>query len=184
VECRSTPSYAVFADFASDGDGSKFKGKKMKPVGKLILFRFNGDAEFALESTVLRIEHNQGGSWLVFMADTSGTVIKSLPDTEELHAGPSARISISVATPETKKLMGRKFSLPISFCKQTGDNAATFYYVEHESLEGNEIEFVSRKRDRHLIRWTGRTTDVNIYAGSKPDTRVEIEGRFTLNPQD
>ena len=37
---------------------------------------------------------------------------------------------------------------------------------------------VSRTEDRFWLRWTAVTQDVNYYDGSKPATRVEIEGEF------
>ncbi|MEU0626230.1 hypothetical protein [Streptomyces sp. NPDC005989] len=36
----------------------------------------------------------------------------------------------------------------------------------------------SRVGDRLRLRWTGERDDVNFYDGSKPPTRIEIEGDF------
>jgi hypothetical protein len=172
---------AVFADFANGSDGSRFKRKKSKPVGKFVLHRFNGDEEFALERAVMRIEHHEDKSWLVLAAETNGIVIKSLPNTADLKATPSAQISILLPASETKDLVGRKLSLPVADDEQSGDYGATIYYVEHEALEANELEFVSKKKKRYWVKWTGLTTDVNYYDGSKPQTRIEIEGWFTVS---
>jgi hypothetical protein len=161
----------VFDDFASGGDGSKFRTKKVKPVGRMVLHRFNGDEEFAIERALIR----RVGSHLEIKAVTNGTVIKSLPDTKGLPASPRARISI--AAPIVKNWVNLKLSLPDG---DTEESNATFYYVEHESLTANEITFLERKKNQYLLKWTAQTPDVNYYDGSKPDTLVEIEGWFTL----
>ena len=50
--------------------------------------------------------------------------------------------------------------------------------LKQAELNDNEIEFLERNEDWFRIRWTGVTQDVNFYDGTKPDTRVEIEGWF------
>jgi hypothetical protein len=169
----------VFADFANGGDGSKFKIKKSKPVGTFVLSRFNGDEVFNLERAVIHIEKYGNKSCLVIEARTNGSVVKSLPDTVELHAEPNAQIILPVSDSEINNLVGKKFSLPNSYDKKNNNYAATIYYVEHEPIDANEIEFVSRKKDKFSIKWTGLTKDVNYYDGSKPNTSITIEGWFT-----
>ncbi len=171
---------AVFADFAIGGNGSKYKSKKLKPVGKFILHRFNGDEEFTLEHAVIRINHYQDKMLLLFEADTNGKVIKTLPDTRELPSKPNARISIPISNSDLKNLVGKKFNLPLSYNEQIDDYDAAIYYLEHEPLNENEIEFVSKRKDKYFIKWVGKTTDVNYYDKSEPDTRVEIVGWFAL----
>ncbi|MEP7286534.1 MAG: hypothetical protein ABI947_12280 [Chloroflexota bacterium] len=169
---------AVFADFANGGNGSKFKRKKSRQVGKFILHRFNGDEEFALGPANIHIGHDENGSWLGLEAYTNGTVIKSLPDTEELYGRPHAFISAAVS--QTKDLVGVKLSVSTSYDDSLEDYISRFYYLRHESLDANEVEFLSRRKDKYLVRWTGQTPDVNYYDGSKPDTYIEIEGWFTV----
>jgi hypothetical protein len=55
---------------------------------------------------------------------------------------------------------------------------AALYYCEHQPLRENHISVLSRAGDRFCLRWTAVTQDVNYYDGSKPLTRVEIEGEF------
>ncbi|HET6247666.1 MAG TPA: hypothetical protein VFE47_08220, partial [Tepidisphaeraceae bacterium] len=52
------------------------------------------------------------------------------------------------------------------------------YYCEHEPLCDNRIKVVSRDVNRFLLHWTATTQDVIHYDGSKPPTKVEIEGEF------
>jgi hypothetical protein len=58
---------------------------------------------------------------------------------------------------------------------------ATIYYYEHEDLDNNVIDVLRQEQDCFQIRWTATTLDVNYYDGSKPDTRVEIDGMFCVD---
>jgi len=174
----------VFADFEAGGDGSKFKPKKVQPVGKFVLHRFNGDEEFALERASIRITHDKNGDWLMLTAITNGTVIKSLPDTEELRGQPKASISVDISRSDPTNLVGLKLSVPISYDKLIGDDRANFYYLDHESLDENEIEILAIKENKYLVKWIAQTLDVNYYDGSKPKTHIDIEGWFTMESDD
>jgi hypothetical protein len=174
----------IFADFAAGGDGSKFVRKKVQ-VGTIKLHRFNGDEEFALEEAYLHIQpETETSMQLELEAGNYGTVLKGLPDTEILNAWPGAHIFVELPFPASEPLTGKKISLPVAYDETIQNTRATFYYVEHEALEDNEIEFLEHKDNRYRIRWTGRTMDVNFYDGSKPDTRIEIEGWFTISESD
>ena len=174
----------VFADFDAGGDGSKFKPQKFRPVGKFVLHRFNGDEEFALEQASIGITHDRSGDWLRLTAITNGTIIKSLPDTEGLHGRPKASISVNISRVDPTNLVGLRLSVPISYDDLIGDDRANFYYLEHESLDENEIEILAVKENKYLVKWSGQTLDVNYYDGSKPMTHVEIEGWFTMDSHD
>jgi hypothetical protein len=169
----------VFADFANGGDGSIFKRKKLKAVGNLTLHRYNGDEIFEINKAVIQIVKNNGKSWLVIEISSDGTIVKGLPDTVNLGAMPSAQIAIPVEESEIENLVGKKFLLPNAYDEEIADYLSTIYYVEHEPLEGNEIEFISKKKNKFLLKWLGQTKDVNYYDGSKPNTRVEIESWVT-----
>lgn len=171
---------AVFADFARGGDGSAFRSGKPKAVGKLTLQRYNGDEIFEIETAVMRIEGRGGRTRLSLEIATHGRVEKSLPDTAGLLSQPGAQIAVPLEGLTVAGLVGKRFSLPQPYDEVTGDYLATFYYVEHEPLEANEVEIVSRKKDRFLVRWQGTAGDVNDYDGSKPDARISIEAWFSL----
>ena len=167
---------AVFADFASGGDGAKFKHQKGKSLGKFLLHRYNGIEEFVLEEAEMTIEPDGNNIWLVLEAITNGTVVRSLPDTEALNATPSAYLSVLLKDFQGKDLLEKHFSIN----EPRGDEEATIYYVEHQPLQENEIVFVSKKNSRYLVKWTALTTDVNDYNGTVPSTHLEIEGWFSL----
>ncbi len=172
-------------NFETGDDGSKFEPVKKQSLGKFVLHRFNGDEEFVLEEASLNITPDQQGNLVLELeAITNGTVIKSLPDTEGLYGSPTASIFVTIPRPATVNLVGMKLSLPCSYDELIEDFRTNFYYVEHESLEANEIEFLALKENKYWVKWTGETLDVNYYDGSKPDTRVEIEGWFTIASDD
>jgi hypothetical protein len=169
---------AVFSDFASGGDGLKLKTRpqKRKPVGKFILHRFNGDEEFALEEALMRIEREAEHTSVHLEVRTNGTVIKSLPDTEGLNGAPNAEITLTLSGDNPADLIGKVLMVDEGYDAETEDYIAMIYYVEHEVLDANEVEFIAKKKNSYKIRWRGTTTDVNYYDGSKPDTHVEDRG--------
>lgn len=175
---------SVFTDFAKGGNGSKYKTKPAKKVGEIILRRFNGDEKFELGEASIQIEKVGKKFKITLTANTNGIVIQSLPDTRDLPAQPGAQITISTKIPDPENLVGEKLSLPSSFDKRTEEYASTIYYLEHEPLEANEIEITAKKKHKYFIKWTGSTTDVSYYDGSKPDTQVVIKGWFEIEKQD
>jgi len=147
--------------------------------GRFILHRFCGDEEYAIKTAEIRAIREEKGISLWFEAETEGVCLKSLPDTAKLHAWPKAEVRVCLkALP--KKLVGRRFKVTSAYDEKEEEYLATIYYVEHEDLRRNLVEIVSQEADEFLVRWTGITADVNYYDGSKPDTKVEIEGRFTF----
>ena len=53
-------------------------------------------------------------------------------------------------------------------------------YIEHDVIRDNSVEFKRKEGDRYWINWSGTTSDVNFYDGSKPDTLVKVEGWFRI----
>ena len=147
-------------------------------VGKFVLHRFNGDEEYEVERATIFAVHDRDELRLWFEADTDGVCLKSLPDTESLRAKPKAEVAVGLKKVEPARLVGKKFSVPAAYDEEIDDHVASIYYVEHEDLDDNEVEVVARDGDVFQVRWTGTTTDVNYYDGSKPRTRVEIVAAF------
>jgi hypothetical protein len=116
----------------------------------------------------------------LFEAETEGVCLKSLPDTVNLHRSPKAEVAVVVDQVAPDNLAGSRFSVPNGYDESIEDQVATIYYVEHQPIDNNEVEVLSRKGDVFHVRWTGTTTDVNHYDGSQPDTRVEIDGAFVF----
>jgi hypothetical protein len=147
-------------------------------VGKFVLHRFNGDEQYEVQRATILALHDEEGFRLWFEADTDGVCIKSLPDTECLHRSPKAEVAVGLNKVEPAQLAGKKFSVPTAYDERIDDFVASIYYVEHEDLDDYEIEVVARDGDLFQVHWTGTTTDVSYYDGSKPRTRVDIVAAF------
>jgi hypothetical protein len=147
-------------------------------IGKFVLHRFNGNEEFEIQRATILAVHDEDGFRLWFEAETEGVCVKSLPDTESLRAWPKAEVAVGLKKIEPARLIGKRFSVPAAYDKEIDDHVASIYYVEHGDLDDNEIEVIDKDGDVFKVRWTGTTTDVNYYDGSKPRTRVEIVAAF------
>jgi hypothetical protein len=147
-------------------------------VGKFVLHRFNGDEEYEVERATMLAVHDEDGFRLWFEAETDGVYLKSLPDTASLHGHPKAEVAVALKKIEPTRLAGKTFSVPAGYDNEIDDHVASIYYVEHEDLDDNEIAVIARDGDVFQVRWTGTTTDVNYYDGSKPRTCVEIVAAF------
>ena len=149
-------------------------------LGTLTLHRFNGDEVFGLSEATIRASPDGDDVLLNLAVNTHQCPIKTLPDTEELRAWPNAEVTVRVPRAQLASLVGRRFSVPKAWDEAEGDHVSRIYYCEHEDLNENEVEFLELSGDALKVRWTGTTTDVNYYDGSKPDTRVVIESWFSL----
>jgi hypothetical protein len=150
-------------------------------VGTMTLQRFNGEEAYAVESaTIEHYKDEEDGVYAVtFRAETGGAPIRTLPDTESLHAHPSAEVTLHLRKlPALALKPGQAFTLPKGY--DDGEYQTNFYYSEHEPMDNNEVTILQRDGLRVRARLTGTTTDVNFYDGSKPDTKVVVEADFTL----
>jgi len=147
-------------------------------VGKFVLHRFNGDEEYEVQRATILAVHDEDGFRLWFEAETDGVCLKNLPDTASLRGSPKAEVAVGLKKVEPGRLVGKKFKVPLAYDEEIDDHVASIYYVEHEDLDDNEIEVIAQDGDTFEVRWTGTTTDVNYYDGSKPRTRVEIVAAF------
>ena len=148
----------------------------------MTLQRFNGEEAYAVQSATIEHSKDEDGLYAVtFRAETGGDPVRTLPDTESLHAQPFAEITLHLPKPPALVLTpGRTFSLPKGYDEGAGEYQTNFYYCEHEPMHNNEVAILERDGLRVRARLTGTTTDVNFYDGSKPDTKVLVEADFTL----
>ena len=116
-----------------------------------------------------------------FHADAARPAIRTLPDTEKLHAKPFAELMLYLPKhPGITLLTGRSCTLPHGYDKDSGEYLTNFYYCEHELVDDVEIAVIQRHLDRAHLGITGTTIDVNYYDGSKPPTKILIDADFTL----
>ena len=149
-------------------------------IGRFTFHRFNGVEEYSLISATMLAVHEEDGICLWFEAKTDGVRLQSLADTAELHARPNAEVGVALQELDPNKLVGKRFTVPSGYDEKIEDHFATIYYVEHAGLNENEIEVTAQEGNVFHVHWKGTTTDVNFYDGSKPKTRVEIDGYFTF----
>ncbi len=148
----------------------------------MTLQRFNGDEVFSVaEATVdFYIEVDQTFA-TTFRAVAATPPMKTLPDTEELHAKPFAELMLYLSKhPGIALLTGRSCTLAEGYDQASGEHLTNFYYGEHELVDDVEIAVLKRDGERAHLRLTGTTVDVNHYDGSKPKTKILIDAEFTL----
>jgi RNase P/RNase MRP subunit p29 len=149
-------------------------------TGTFVLHRFNGDEVYQFSDATILAYHDKDNVYLCFEVDTQKESLKSLPDTVELAAHPNAEVTIILDKLIPNELVGTCFSVPSGYDEHLDEWRGRIYYCEHEALDNNHIEILARKGEHVTVRWTGTTIDVNYYDGSKPVTKVEIEGTFVF----
>jgi hypothetical protein len=148
------------------------------PEGHFILHRFNGDEVYHLESAVLWAYETAQGVTLWFEVKADSENAQRCEDTAEMGMSPNAEVGIDLPDLDANELVGREFIVPGTKADDEDSCKSLLYYCEHEDLRDNRIKVVSRDGNRFLLRWTAVVRDVNHYDGSKPPTKVEIEGEF------
>jgi hypothetical protein len=148
------------------------------PDGRFILHRFNGDEVYRFETAVMWAYANDQGVTLWFELSADSDALQRCEDTAEMGMSPNAEVGINLPELDADQLVGREFLIPGTKSDEEDSCMSLLYYCEHEPLRQNRITVVSRAGDRFRLRWTAVTQDVNYYDGSKPLTKVEIEGEF------
>jgi hypothetical protein len=146
--------------------------------GTFVLHRFNGDEVYAIKSATLEAFPQDRTIELFLYVNTKAKPLQTLPDTAELHQHPNAEVYISLKRLAVSRLVGRRFVVPTSWSEEKEDHVSCIYYCEHADLNKNVVRIVEQQGNKFLIHWTGTTTDVNYYDGSKPETKVEIKAWF------
>jgi hypothetical protein len=145
-------------------------------LGRFILHRFNGVEEFPLGDSTILASRTEDGIRIDLDAETEGEAIRTVADTADHPTNPRADVAFVVESLDAPRLVGQTFIVPHGRTKD--DDLASLYYYEHDDLNDNSVEFLDRKHNMFLVRWTGTARDVNFYDGSKPSTTLEVEGWF------
>jgi hypothetical protein len=149
-------------------------------TGTFVLHRFNGDEIYAVKSATLEAFEEDDAIDLFLYVNTKDMSLQTLPDSAELNQRPNAEVYITLKTLVVSKLVGRRFSVPTSWCEEKEDHVSCIYYYEHKDLRKKVVRFLEQQGSKFLIHWTGTTPHVNYYDGSKPETKVEIKAWFTF----
>jgi len=147
-------------------------------VGTLTFERFNGVEQFAIRQADLFLLGDEDDSpRLSFDFEADDAPLKTLPDTESLHASPAGEFNVDVPSLDISGLVGQVFSIPRG--DDDGDWLARIYYVEHDAAKNCTVRVLERDGDRFRVTVDGSCTDLNFYDGSKPDTHFVLEAWFT-----
>lgn len=146
-----------------------------KAEGKFILHRFNGDEVYGFERAVIFAGEHGGKVTLWLEVESAAEGAQRCADTESMGMAPNAETGIQFQQLDASRLVGSEFFVS---GEEDDESQSILYYCEHEPLLNNRITILAQQGDRFRIRWTGETQDVNYYDGSKPLTKVEIEGEF------
>jgi hypothetical protein len=151
---------------------------------RFVLHRFNGDEVYCFEKAILRAYSTERGVALWFEVSADANAIRRCEDTAEMGRSPSAEVGIDLPELDANQLVGREFVIPGTQSDDEDSCNSLLYYCAHEALRENHITVLSQTGDRFWLRWTAVVSDVNYYDGSKPPTKVEIEGEFTFRDID
>ena len=152
-------------------------------MGTLTLERFNGVEKYSLDhcAAFAALKEDMSGRRRVVMWFQTGTKpepLLTLPDTEPLGISPKAEIAIEMDELNLSTFGTQRFEVERGYDQMQDRWNAEFLYAEKQEVNHNvvRIEYLG-DGILHLF-WTGRTTDLSYYDGSKPDTIIEVEGRF------
>lgn len=158
----------------------KRRAKKAPVESRFILHRFNGDEVYRFENAVMWAYVNEPGVTLWFEVSADADAVQRCEDTAEMGMSPNAEVGIDLPELDADQLVGRQFIIPGTTSDDEDSCMSLLYYCEHEALRENRIKVLSRDGDRFWLQWAAIVRDVNYYDGSKPPTRVEIEGEFVF----
>ena len=147
-------------------------------VGILTLNRFNGQEQFSISKAIIFQYKDENRLMLSFEIETNQSSVKTLPDTKEFPAQPSAEFNVSVTNFAWENLAGKSFVIPHGYDEETEEWLARFYYYEHQYIDQNEIKVIKHDGDKFHVIITGISNDINYYDGSKPRTEIEIDAWF------
>jgi hypothetical protein len=167
-------------DIAEELSMMKNPANATPPENRFILHRFNGDELYRFETAEMWAYVNQPGVTLWFKVVATDDAIQRCEDTAKMGRSPSAEVGIDLPKLNAGKLVGREFVISGTKSDDGDSCMSLLYYCEHEPLRENTIKVVSRDGDRFWLCLTAVVRDVNHYDGSKPPTRVEIEGEFVF----
>lgn len=150
------------------------------PPNRFVLHRFNGDEVYRFTSAVMSAYSTERGATLWFEVEADPEGAQRCEDTAEIGVWPNAEVGIELPELNADALVGQMFSIPGTKTDDEDSCMSLLLYCEHQPLRQNRITVLSRDGDRFRLHWTAETEDVIHYDGSKPLTRVEIEGEFTF----
>lgn len=153
-------------------------------TGTLTLIRYNGTEKHALVESKAYATRTQVNERLQIMlwfeTETDPQPLQHLPDSDELLNNPDAELTIYLHTLKLDEFAPLEFAIAHGYNENSRSLDARLYYFEHQEVNDNRGRIEYRGNGVFYVSWTGSTMDVDYYDGSKPDTRLELEGEFTM----
>lgn len=147
-------------------------------MGTVTLKMYNGKEVFKIKDALIIANQRDSGISIWMEYSTEDEPI--LRDTELLDSQGCPNADITFKINNIKELSKCKIRIPLSYDEELSDYVSRFYYYEHNDIDKNIIEIRHKSKNVYNVKWTGLTDDVNFYDGSKPRTRVVVDGEFIL----
>ncbi|WP_050183757.1 hypothetical protein [Domibacillus robiginosus] len=146
-------------------------------MGVFTLNRFNGVEKYRIsEANMYAVKKDENEIMVWLEVETEREPLQPLPDTADCGMNPSAEVTVYVGRFHLKNFGEQEFVISKGYDKNRKDWTARLYYFEHQDVDRNTLKLTYKGNGIFDIHWTGVTTDISYYDGSKPDTRIEIFG--------
>ena len=149
-------------------------------TGSIKLNRYNGSEIFPFSVAKVRVWQFEDAHTLDFEFETLPYVERS-DSLEQIPEEKTLSGEIKIILPGKFSLgavANKKFEVPKSYDEALDEYVTSLYYYEHEGLDDNSVEILNIDDDSFRVRWEATACDPNFYDGSKPRTKVLIEGKF------
>lgn len=148
-------------------------------MGTFTLYRFNGIEQFTItEAKVYAVENDDKNIMLWLEMETDEQPLRSVADTAGCGMNPSGEVTVYLDQLKLGTFGEQSFTIPSGYDEETRSLIAGLYYFEHQEVNNNTLRLSYKGDGVFSAHWTGTTTDISYYDGSKPDTRIEVTGDF------
>ena len=93
---------------------------------------------------------------------------------------PSGEITVYLDYLQLETWGEQTFMIPNGYDEKSRSFIASLYYFEHREVVDNAVWLTYKGDGMFQARWTGATSDVVHYDGSKPNMKIEVSGDFFL----
>lgn len=153
--------------------------EKVIIMGIFTLNRFNGVEKYEIsEAKIYAVKKNENEIMVWLEVETEQEPIQSLPDTVDCKMNPSGEITVYLDHLNLENFGEQEFTISKGYDEDSKDLVARLYYFEHQDVNSNMLKMKYKGNGIFDIYWTGVTTDISYYDGSKPDTTIEVLGEF------
>jgi hypothetical protein len=162
----------------------------MKPLSSpehriLVLERFNGFESYPIELAEWNLyKDEKNGMMNLWICLSAGAGTIQHEDTEYLNGKPNWELNLVEPNLSEESIRsGFTATIPECYDESRDGWITVFYFCSHEGTDKNTIEIIEVDVDGDRVRFRigGETIDVNYYDGSKPPTKLTVDGWFQRN---